>query len=110
MAGSRADLAAYADKIVIKLSQFPIMQKKDPRTMDTEILCFVLNHYSAVVMIFFLLYEPHALQTLCGTIKAPQLLHFTRFGAVIFQFALRLSLLALECLFFGQIAPIVTPP
>ena len=54
-------------------------------------------------MISFLLYDPHALQTLCGIIKAPHLLHFTKFGAVIFQFALRLSLLALEVLFFGQI-------
>jgi len=31
------------------------------------------------------------------------LLHFTKFGALIFQFALLLSLLPLEDLFFGQI-------
>src|SRR5699024_9008487 len=38
-----------------------------------------------------------------GIISAPHLLHFTRFGALIFQFALLLSLLAFEDLFFGQI-------
>ena len=36
------------------------------------------------------------------------LLHFTRPGTLIFQFALRLSRLAFECLFFGQIAPIIS--
>ncbi len=60
-------------------------------------------------MISFLLYDPHFLQTLCGIIKAPHLLHFTNVGALIFQFALLLSLLPLEDLFFGQI-DIVTPP
>ena len=64
--------------------------------------------YSAEI-ISFLLYEPQALHTLCGIINSPHLLHFTRFGAVIFQLALRLSLLALEDLFFGQI-DIITPP
>ena len=43
------------------------------------------------------------MQTLCGIINAPHLLHFTKFGALIFQFALLLSLLALDDLFFGQI-------
>jgi len=38
------------------------------------------------------------------------LLHLTKLGADIFQFALRLSLLAFEDLFFGQIAPMITPP
>jgi len=52
---------------------------------------------------------PHFLHTLWGTIKAPHLLHFTNVGAVIFQFALLLSLLPLEDLFLGQI-DIVTPP
>ena len=54
-------------------------------------------------MISFLLYEPQALHTLCGIIKAPHLLHFTKFGADIFQLALLLSLLDLEDLFLGQI-------
>ena len=36
-------------------------------------------------------------------IKAPHLLHFTRLGALIFQLALLLSLLAFEDLFLGQI-------
>ena len=60
-------------------------------------------------MISFLLYEPQALHTLWGIIKAPHLLHLTRLGVLIFQLALRLSLLALEDLFLGQI-DIVTPP
>src|SRR5699024_11157127 len=38
-----------------------------------------------------------------GIMSSPHLLHFTRFGALIFQFALLLSLLAFEDLFFGQI-------
>src|SRR5699024_6617074 len=38
-----------------------------------------------------------------GIMSSPHLLHFTRFGALIFQLALLLSLLALEDLFFGQI-------
>src|SRR5699024_6504897 len=38
-----------------------------------------------------------------GIISSPHLLHFTRFGALIFQLALLLSLLAFEDLFFGQI-------
>lgn len=42
-------------------------------------------------------------------VNAPHLLHFTKVGAVIFQFALRRSLLPLEDLFFGQI-DMVTPP
>lgn len=66
------------------------------------------TNYSAG-MISFLLYEPQALHTLCGIISSPHLLHFTRFGADIFQFALRLSLLAFEDLFFGQI-DMITPP
>ncbi len=41
--------------------------------------------------------------------SAPHLLHLTRFGALIFQFALLLSLLDFEDLFFGQI-DIFTPP
>ena len=54
-------------------------------------------------MISFLLYVPQFLQTLWGTISAPHLLHFTKVGADIFQFALLLSLLPLEDLFLGQI-------
>ena len=54
-------------------------------------------------MISFLLYDPQFLQTLCGIISSPHLLHFTKVGADIFQFALLLSLLPLEDLFFGQI-------
>ena len=54
-------------------------------------------------MISRLLYAPHALHTRCGIISSPHLLHFTRFGALIFQLALLLSLLAFEDLFFGQI-------
>ena len=54
-------------------------------------------------MISFLLYDPQFLQTLCGIISSPHLLHFTNAGAVIFQFALLLSLLDFEDLFFGQI-------
>ena len=42
------------------------------------------------------MYEPQALHTLCGSINSPHLLHLTKFGAVIFQFALRLSLLPLD--------------
>jgi hypothetical protein len=60
-------------------------------------------------MISLLLYEPQALQTRCGTISALHLLHLTKVGAVIFQFARRLSLLPLEDLFLGHMA-IVTPP
>ena len=67
-----------------------------------------LENYSAEI-ISLLLYEPQALHTLCGIINSPHLLHFTRFGADIFQFALRLSLLAFEDLFFGQI-DMITPP
>ncbi len=63
----------------------------------------------STAMISFLLYVPHFLHTLWGTINAPHLLHFTNVGAVIFQFALLLSLLPLEDLFLGQI-DIVTPP
>ena len=61
-------------------------------------------------MISFLLYEPQALHTLWGTVKAPHLLHFTKVGAVIFQFALLLSLLPLEDLFLGQIDILSSPP
>ena len=43
------------------------------------------------------------IQTLCGTINSPHLLHLTNAGADIFQLALLLSLLAFELLFFGQI-------
>ena len=48
------------------------------------------------------------IRTLCQwkgveIMSSPHLLHFTRFGALIFQLALLLSLLALEDLFFGQI-------
>ena len=43
------------------------------------------------------------MHTLCGIMSSPHLLHFTSVGAVIFQFALLLSLLPLEDLFFGQI-------
>ena len=50
-----------------------------------------------------LLYEPQLLQTLCGITNAPHVGQVARFGAVIFQFALLLSLLALDVLFFGQI-------
>ena len=50
-----------------------------------------------------MLYDPQFLQTLCGIISSPHLLHFTKVGADIFQFALLLSLLPLEDLFFGQI-------
>lgn len=49
-----------------------------------------------------MLYAPHALHTLCGTINSPHLLHFTSVGADIFQFARLLSLLPLEDLFLGQ--------
>jgi hypothetical protein len=50
------------------------------------------------------LYEPQALQMRWGTIKALHLLHLTRVGFAIFQFARRLSRRLLEDLFFGQIA------
>ena len=62
-----------------------------------------------MLRICFLLYVPQALQTLWGIVSAPHLLHFTRFGADIFQLALLLSLLALDDLFFGQM-DISTPP
>jgi hypothetical protein len=55
-------------------------------------------------MISFLLYEPQALQMRWGTIRALHLLHFTRVGCAIFQFARRLSRRLLEDLFFGHIA------
>ena len=42
-------------------------------------------------------------ELLWGTINSPHLEHFTKVGALIFQFALLLSLLAFEDLFFGQI-------
>ena len=45
-----------------------------------------------------------------GIKRAPHLLHFTSVGAVIFQFALRLFLLPLDDLFFGQIDIGFTPP
>lgn len=61
------------------------------------------KNYSASDIISLLLYEPHDLHTLWETIKAPHLLHLTKFGAVIFQFALLLFLLDFEDLFFGQI-------
>ena len=61
------------------------------------------GNYSATEIISFLLYEPQFLQTLCGTINSPHLLHLTNAGADIFQLALLLSLLAFELLFFGQI-------
>ena len=54
-------------------------------------------------MISFLLYLPQFLHTRWGTIRVPQLLHLTRVGALIFQFALLLSLLAFEDLFLGHI-------
>lgn len=62
-----------------------------------------LAAYSALARISFLLYEPHDLHTLCDIIKDPHLLHLTKFGTVIFQFALLLSLRDFEDLFFGQI-------
>ena len=55
-----------------------------------------IYNYSPTEIISFLLYEPQFLHTLCGTINSPHLLHFTNAGAVIFQLALRLSLLAFE--------------
>lgn len=58
--------------------------------------------YHSTVMISFLLYEPQALHTLWGIIRAPHLLHLTSVGAVIFQLARRLSLRDLEDLFLGQ--------
>ena len=61
-------------------------------------------------MIVRLLYEPQLLQTLCGITKAPHVGQVARFGAVIFQFALLLSLLALDVLFFGHIDISRTPP
>ena len=81
--------------------------KKPLQTLISQ-CCKGLRNYSAEI-ISFLLYEPQALQTLCGIINSPHLLHLTKFGAVIFQFALRLSLLAFEDLFFGQI-DMSTPP
>ena len=59
-------------------------------------------------MIVRLLYEPQLLQTLCGITKAPHVGQVARFGAVIFQFALLLSLWLLEDLFLGQIDMINT--
>jgi hypothetical protein len=55
-------------------------------------------------MISLLLYEPQALQIRWGTIRALHLLHFTRVGFAIFQFARRLSRRLLEDLFLGHIA------
>ena len=49
------------------------------------------------------MYVPQFLQTLCGIIREPHFGHLTRVAAAIFQFALRLSLLPLDDLFFGQI-------
>ena len=66
------------------------------------------GNYSATEIISFLLYEPQFLQTLCGTINSPHLLHLTNAGADIFQLALLLSLLPLEDLFFGQIDMVYT--
>ena len=43
------------------------------------------------------------MQTLWGITKAPHLLHLDNEGTDIFQLALRLSLLALDDLFLGQI-------
>ena len=57
-----------------------------------------------------MLYAPHALHTLCGTINAPHLLHLTSVGADIFQFARLLSLLPLEDLFLGQMDIILHLP
>ena len=76
--------------------------KKDFSIKMIEKSFFISVNYSAE-MISFLLYDPQALQTLCGIISSPHLLHFTKPGTVIFQFALRLSRLAFELLFLGQI-------
>jgi hypothetical protein len=52
--------------------------------------------------VILLLIETHSalpgghVHSLCGIISSPHLLHFTRFGALIFQFALLLSRLALD--------------
>lgn len=54
-------------------------------------------------MIVRLLYEPQLLHTLWGITNAPHVGQVARFGAVIFQFALLLSLLAFDVLFFGHI-------
>ena len=54
-------------------------------------------------MMVRLLYVPQFLHTLCGITSSPHVEHFARFGTLIFQFALLLSLLAFEVLFFGQI-------
>ena len=70
--------------------------------------CFSKKRDQSWLMISFLLYDPHALHTLWGTIRAPHLLHLTSVGAVIFQFALLLSLLPLEDLFLGHIDTVNT--
>ena len=67
-------------------------------------------HSATVEIISFFFFFPQFLHNLCGTISALHLLHLTKVGAVIFQFALRLSLLAFEDLFLGQILMPITPP
>lgn len=49
-----------------------------------------------------MLYEPQDLQTLCGIVSSPHLEHLIRLTSAIFQFALLLSRLAFDDLFFGQ--------
>ena len=63
---------------------------------------------SSILTTWRLLYVPQALQTRCGIVRAPHLLHLTRFGTLIFQFARRLSRCDFELLFFGQMDMIHT--
>ena len=66
------------------------------------------DYSSSIATTCFLLYVPQALHIICGIIRAPHLLHLTRLGADIFQFACLLSLLAFDDLFFGQMDMVYT--
>ena len=92
--------------LLVFLWHFPPMAKNANIPIFIDILASMGSTnlaYSALARISFLLYDPQDLHTLWGIISAPHLLHFTKLGADIFQFALLLSLLDLEDLFFGQI-------
>ena len=84
--------------ITFQEKSFSLTKKQNPFPGS----CFLRFHLIFNFNDFFLIVASACFTNSVRHHQAPHLLHFTRFGALIFQFARLLSRLALDVLFFGH--------